>query len=309
MAPRTVASPLRAIVSAVALLAVVYGTSPVWAGNPAEAYAELARPMIPILEKALAEEKEFVRIHAAEALVEHGVTASVVEVFGREAEAAPPIQRVGVWRTLAAASSAKERAKWVARLREVMLTPGLSDRIHAAESLAKLGVSLPDDRAAIDELARNSSKAHSCHAIWLLALSGDATAEGRLCELLASDDPIARLASGYILGRLPKISEAAGDKLLAAANSESTDSPACGYLVAAAYLRATHTERPALKTRLVERLTAGTASERYAAALAIGEQGSYTDSGLLAPLLKEPGDIRVGAAQGTLRISRNWQRR
>jgi solute:Na+ symporter, SSS family len=284
------------------------GTVPEVSAAPPPHFSVQAAKMLDVLKQAFAEEKDFVRIHAAEALVEHGEGKLVVATLGPEADSAPPIVRVGIWRTLAAAESSERRAKWVAKLREVMLTPGLPDRIHAAESLAKLGVSLPDDRPAIEELARTSSKAHSCHAIWMLALAGDEGAENRLVELLTSDDQIARLASGYILGRLPKISDESRKKLFVAARAEPTDSPACGYLLASAYLRAADAEAAAeFKTRLAERLKNGTVSERYVAALAIGERGDTADLPVLAPLLEQTGDARIGAAQGSLRILRRSQ--
>ena len=59
-----------------------------------------------------------------------------------------------------------------------------------------------------------------------------------------------------------------------------------------------------IKARLVERLTTGGASEKYAAALALGAVGSRADLKVLEPLLRESGDPRIGAAQGSLRILR-----
>jgi hypothetical protein len=259
--------------------------------------------MIDLLKRAFAEEKDFVRIHAAEALVEQGEAKFVIAALTPEVDNAPPILRVGIWRTLAAAEPADRRGPWIARLREVMLTPGLPDRVHAAESLAKLSVSLPADLPVIAELARTSTKAHSCHAIWMMALAGDSAAERRLIDLVQSDDPIARLASGYILGRLPEITEAARRQLLAAARAEPDDSPACGYLLATAYLRSTDQVAAAeFKKRLFDRFNAGSVGERYIAALAIGERGESADISLLMPLLDQGGDARIGAAQGILRI-------
>jgi len=285
--------------------AVTFGfVSAVCSADPVSTTHPKPAAMIDVLKNALAQEKAFIRIHAAEALVEAGEGAWVVAALQGEADGAPPIVRVGIWRTLGLAQPDR-RAEWVGRLRTVMLTAGNPDRIHAAESLAKLGASLESDRRAIAELAEISSKAHSCHAIWLLALAGDATAEGRLTGLLGSDDPIARLASGYILGRLPAIGDEARQKLFAAARTETADSPACGYLRAAAYLRAPDAETTReFKTRLTERLQNGTDSERYAAALAIGERGTAADLALLAPLLEQTGDARIGGAQGSLRILR-----
>jgi SSS family solute:Na+ symporter len=273
------------------------------AAEPSSPSLPQAAAMIDVLKQAFAEEKDFVRIHAAEALVEAGEGPLVIAVLKPRADSDKPILRVGIWRTLAMAETPERRKQWVSKLRGVMLEPGLPDRIHAAESLSKLGVGLPEDRPAIEELARISSKAHSCHALWLLALSGDSSAEGRLVALMTSDDPIARLASGYILGRLPKIGDEAQQKLLAAARSEPADSPACGYLRASAYLRAANSDTTSeFKNLLAERLTGGTVSEKYVAAQAIGVRGTTDDVPLLTPLLNQPGDARIGGAQGILRI-------
>lgn len=259
--------------------------------------------LLEMLRQSFANESGFIRIHAAEALVEQGQGAEVAAVLAKEAVDPPPMVRIGIWRVLAQTSSGAARDEFIAKLRRVMLTPGESDRIQATESLAKLDCSLPDDREAIERLARESTPAHSCHCLWLLALSGDATAESRLADKLEGNDEIARLASSYILGRLPKVSPDSVRRLIAAADKEPPSSAALGYMLGAALLRVGDpTTADRIKAKLVERLTTGGASEKYAAALALGAVGQHADLKFLEPLLREPGDPRIGAAQGSLRI-------
>lgn len=269
-----------------------------------------APPMIPnrdvlleTLRQSFASETGMIRIHAAEALVEHGEGPAVAAELRKGADDPPPIVRVGIWRTLARTAAPDEQSEYVERLRRVMLTAGEPDRIHAAESLAKLGISLPGDWEAIDELANNASAAGSCHPIWLLALSGDSAAESRLAGRLDSSDEIARLVAAYIIGRLPAVARSTEQHLIDAAGKEPAASPARGYLLAAVVTR---TKDPAtaarFKSQLIERLSNGTAAEKYEGALALGSIGTRQDLMHLSPLLQEPGDPRIGAAQGGLRI-------
>src|SRR5699024_3359015 len=50
--------------------------------------------------------------------------------------------RIGIWRALAlAAMTDEDREEWISKIIEVYQNPDNEDRIHAAESMAKLGVS------------------------------------------------------------------------------------------------------------------------------------------------------------------------
>jgi len=298
---------------AIVVLSIVPGLSPVGRGQESfmvEAESDqvansesLRRSMIELLKDSFVREKEFVQIHAAEALVEADEVDDVAAALNAEVETAPPIRRVGVWRTMArCAKSPAERAAYVARLREVMLTPGEADRIHAAESLAKLGEKLVADRTAVEQLAKISKPAHACHCLWVLALAGENSAESRLVALLKADDPIARLASGYVLARLPSLSAESRAALIAAADAEPSDSPACGYLLAAALLTCDDAGRDDRKAKLLAQMARGTVGEQYEGALVLGLRGDADDLRHLAVDKNLSGDARIGRAQGTLRL-------
>jgi len=310
---RLIATPRRVTVAPVIFAAAIVAGVSIKPAPGEQATVEVSRnSLIDSLRQSFANETNFIRIHAAEALVEHGMGDEVAAVLTREAATAPSITRVGVWRVLARTSSDSARAGHVAKLRHVMLSEGEPDRIHAAEALAKLNQALPDDREAITRLADEASPPQSCHPLWLLTLTGDAKAEGRLAGLLDSPDEVARLVAAYVIGRLPTISDEARRKLVTVADNEPTWSPALGYLLAAATLRGKELfidQRLRFRRRLIDRLKDGSVNERYEAALAIGSTGDLTDLEHLQSLLSQPGDPRIGAAQGALRILKRHESR
>ena len=104
---------------------------------------------IQVLDRELRGDSGWTQVHAADALLDHGFTQEVHQVFAPIANNAPDSYRVGVWRVMArAATTEKLRAGFVEKIRRVMHDPTASDRLQAAESLAKLGVSDPSDRGA-----------------------------------------------------------------------------------------------------------------------------------------------------------------
>ena len=281
---RLIATPRRVTVASAIFAAAIVAVVSIESATGEQPTVEVSRnSLIDSLRQSFANETNFIRIHAAEALVEHGMGDEVAAVLAREAATAPPITRIGVWRVLARTSSDPARAGHV----------------------AKLNQTLSDDREAITRLADEASPPQSCHPLWLLVLSGDTKAEGRLAGLLDSPDEVARLVAAYVIGRLSTISDETRRKLVTVADNEPAWSPALGYLLAAATLRGKELfidQRLRFRRRLIERLKDGSVNERYEAALAIGATGDLTDLENLQPLLSQPGDPRIGAAQGALRI-------
>ena len=163
------------------------------------------------LEREMATNSGWVRIHAAEALIDHGRAQKVVLSFSGEADTAAPPYRIGVWRVLArSADTEEQRQAFTERIRRTMLDPQAPDRIHAAESLAKLGAARLADRPALVEWLATLDEPASVYPLWLLVLSGDssgpASSEARLSALLDSSDSTARLRAAFALGRIKAIS-------------------------------------------------------------------------------------------------------
>ena len=263
-----------------------------------------------LLEHELRANTGFVRIHAAEVLVEHGYGFKVSPLFQVEADSTTPGYRVGVWRVLVRnAKDEAERRRFADRIRRVMLDSAAPDRVGAAESLAKLNLPNRLDRPALEQWLEAADDATAAFPLWLLVLSSDATErardEARLARLLESPDPIARLRASFGLGRLEKVSAESIGKLSARARVEPADSPARAYLFGAALLHAPRgsAAATAFKDQLLGVFGHGKANEQFEAATVIGLRGSPDDLPALIRLLKSnEADARIGAAGGLLRL-------
>jgi SSS family solute:Na+ symporter len=264
--------------------------------------------LIDLLDHEMRAGKAFVRIHAAEALIEHGYGFKVARVMQSEENTTTPAYRVGVWRVLARiAPNERVRAQFIHRLRQVMLDRTLSDRLHAAESLAKLGVDDRADRHALEQWITNADDAIAAFPVWLLVLSSSpserAHDEARLRHFLDSQDPIARLRAGFALGRLRELSAASRAALRRRARAEPSHSPARVYLAAGALLhtRSGSSSSALFKTVLRRYLRDGKPNEQLEAGTVLGQRGTAADIPFLEPLLKNhAADARIGAANGLL---------
>ncbi|HEY3900920.1 MAG TPA: hypothetical protein VGM54_20075 [Chthoniobacter sp.] len=264
------------------------------------------------LEHEMGANTGFVRIHAAEALIEHGYGFKVAPVLLSDAEVETPGYRLGVWRALAQIVKAEsERRDYVGRIRRVLTDAAAPDRLGAAESLAKLRVADRNDRPVLEEWLRSAKESDAPFLLWLLLLSSDSNErpqdEARLARLLDSKDPAARLRAGYALGRLGDASAESIRHLQQCAESEPADSRARVYLLAAAFRYAPLDSPPAarLKRELIADFASSDASEQLQASTAIGAHGSAEDIPALTSLLKSANaDARIGAAGALLHLLR-----
>jgi HEAT repeat protein len=264
--------------------------------------------LVRLLEQEMLANKEWVRVHAAEALLDHGQNQVVAQSFIPEADTAPPPYRVGVWRVLArAAQTEADRRDFCDRIRRIMIDPQSPDRLSAAESLGKLGLANPADRSVLEQWLLATDDATKAFVLWVLALSSEgsqrAEDERRLANLLESSAPVARLRAAFALGRLPTISANSAQALARRLAMEPADSPARLYLLVAVLLHADKGSSAELnlKRRLTICLDHGKPNEQLEAALALGRRGTQDNVPALAKLLRnaEP-DARIGAANGLL---------
>lgn len=277
--------------------------------------------LVEIMRDTLQQSQSWVRIHAAEALLWHGYHEDVAVAFPADTETSEAGYRIGVWRVWAQlATSPPQRKQAVDRIRQALRDRDGPDRVHAAESLAKLGESLePADRRAAEQLASSPEPAIAAFALWLLADAGEASARTKLVEWLRADDPIARLRAAFALRNLKRpLEPAERAAILQASASEPDDSPAKIYLLAAAWLVSPQTGDPAAgdmsRRSLAEALrkwtATGAAGERYAAIMAFAEGGTTDDVAILqARLSDSDADVRSASAYALLRIDRRQPRR
>jgi SSS family solute:Na+ symporter len=82
------------------------------------------------------------KVHAAEFLLDLGYNQDICETFHSElaSHGTVPEYRIGIWRTLYRASDSTGKERWKDSIYGVFVNPDAPDRIHAAETLAKLKI-------------------------------------------------------------------------------------------------------------------------------------------------------------------------
>ena len=245
--------------------------------------------------------EEFVKVHAAESLLWTGHPDKVREIFLNESQDVPKY-RIGVWRVLAqAALDTEERRGYENKILAVLLDPKAPDRLHAAETLGKLGVTSREPEVL--RLAKEETGPFQAMVRWVLANSGEEQDEASLTELLASPDAYTRGCTAYALRFFKTLRPATSEKLKAAAEKEPLESSWRTHLLSARYLHATTVERPALREYLLEYLKTGDTGQKREACAALGRVPDTEDIPLLTRLLDDPDrDARAGAAEAVLLI-------
>ncbi len=264
-----------------------------------------------ILQEAVANETGWVKVHAAEFLLQLGYSPETVcEPFVREAAAndqqAP--YRIGVWRILALGDlDDLRRQTWRDKIRQAFLDPEGSDRLHAVETLAKLDSPLTEeDRGSLQEYIRERPPSEAVFAQWALASARDEAEVAALVAYLDDDDSLARLRAGAALRYLGTLSEKHGRKLANRALAEPENSLARVHLLAAAWVTGSPDSSSAeFRDLLIGLLQAKNPDDRKTAADAFAQCGDMRDLASLQPLLQDADpDVRVFAGYAVLRILR-----
>jgi hypothetical protein len=286
-------------------LALASCVTPDGATNPRERYLNVL-----VHEMHAQSNTNWVRIHAADALNDHGRGDLVIQAFAPQVSTTTPQYRIGVWRTMArAAGGDATRKAHVERIRAAMLDVNGPDRVHAVETIAKLGAGERADRPALLQWLGTVDEATAGFIRWVLVLSSNAAEraedEAKLAGLLDSADPIARLRAGFALGRIEGIAPASVEHLNRRLAIEPPESPARAYLLSAAFQHAPESSAgfAALKAQILDVMQRGKPNEQLEAAAALGRRGTAADLPVLNELLKhkEP-DARIGGALGALNI-------
>lgn len=252
------------------------------------------------LQTALQEERLWLKVHAAEALVLEGHGEAVREWLDREpAQGEGAFPRIGRWRLQARLGGAgAERAAALGRIEAVFLDPaGAPDALQAVESLCKLkAVASPGAAAGARKLAQNGSVRDRVFAHWFLALAGVDGATDQIVAALDSDDEVARLRAGYALRWLGENRPAALAKLADTADREPVGSAARPYLIGSAYqLRANPARMSAWRASLSELVANGEPTARYDVAQVLMNEIAPAELAQWQPLLTQTGDSRIAA--------------
>lgn len=200
---------------------------------------QVADEYLTALEEVASAGGEFwVQVHAMEFLIDLGESQRVTDLLPAfalyESEAQ---KRVGYWRMkhrLAANSD-----EWLEKIRNAYTDTTGPDRIHAAETLAKLGFSI---RNADKELPRRDTVvdgALKAFVKWGLVLpetSQQTPDYDLLLAMIEGSEPTERKIAAYACGFFDSMPESYAQRLVNAALREPDNSDAYAYLLLAAYI-------------------------------------------------------------------------
>ena len=304
---------LALVCSCIALLAPSWVDQPLAVADEPVVTPELREQAVGTLRDVLSSEERWVKVHAAEFLLELDYPEGVETAFQKELEAngEEPEYRIGIWRVLARASyDPKEQRRWTQQIRDVFLDPEAPDRLHAVETLAKLGYRLPEAPEAAAERkpfegAASGSDGLAVFTRWILVSNDPDHDDGPLGEQLASEDARIRGLAAYALRHQPTISAATREALASAATAEPEDSSWRVHLVCAMAIHAGPEDRDKWLEELKRYCTADETSERYQACQTLAQLATDRDLELLVGRMNDDeADVRSAASYAILRVGR-----
>lgn len=260
----------------------------------------------------------WVRVHAVEYLI----------ALDRSAEAATyiherlalfndtPQKRIGYWRTsYRVAGSRKDSAVWLGRIRDAYLDTTGPDRLHAVETLCKLGYPLKDLDPRITGADRAKGGELAGYVIWGEAIRGQGRLpdDARLMEGLRQEEKTAKVIA-YALGFMDSLLPAAWKMLSRKALAALPENSSYPYLLSAsASLWDGCTEKEMageIRNRLLLLGQGGDKTGRIECCRALARKGAAADIPLLIRLLRnkitrtspEKEDVSAAAAYAILCI-------
>jgi hypothetical protein len=263
------------------------------------------------LRASLSTQPRWIKVHAAEALIGAGHAAEARNVFLTEWKKSKdePEYRIGIMRVLARSSSDEtDRLEWTNRIKSAFFDGTGTDRIHAAESLAKLRVTLnPNESEKAEENLTSSNSALAVNTCWALAASGSIRHTKLLEQFLDSHILDSRLVAAYAMARLPVVSAAGGQRLSQAASIEQPDTTNYMFMTSAAFTVAAKQgntkEIDRCRIELNKGLRAVSPPDRREACNAFAAAGTKADAAIVGELLEDSDpDVRVSAAAAILQI-------
>ena len=216
-----------------------------------------------------------------------------------------PQSRIDRWGVLARASNRPQhRRTWVEKIEQVFDDPNAPDRLHALETLAKLG-EYPASLQTANPEAPADHGPLAVYVDWIRAAAGDIDAEATLADLLSAPEPVVRAQAAYVAFELAEISPETWAKLDQAAGNEPPNTLAAAYLASAAFVHAPEDRRDHWRAAFVKNGPRVNQRQRYQLAAALARRGEAGDLPILEDLLddSEPS-VRAAAANAILRIGR-----
>ncbi len=252
-----------------------------------------------VLEDAAVSREFWVRVHAVEFLAELGYTEKAAKLIRDSLSAyeTVPQKRIGFWRSLYRVESDSSRKKQLQdNIANAYLDRQGADRVHAAETLSKLGYSLKNLDPALTSADLARGGALGSYMYWGLSLpagSAEAFDYDLLWKALTSPDEAFCTAAAYALTFSDSLPLLRWRSLKEIALAQPENSPARPYLLGAAYAlppeNLTVEEQESLAT-LKEKLLSYSSAESKAGRIelcrALARRPDKTDLPVLQSLLE-----------------------
>ena len=282
-----------------------------------------------ILQTNLQTQPEWVKVHTAEFLLWSGYPEGVKKVFLEEekrfGDRTP--YRIGIWRVLAQAETkTEEKEKWVNKIIQAFINEFGEDRIHAAETLAKLKISPLKNYPDITKRTLDSPiKSLSLYTRWSTCFtSRDSllSVHNFFFDLAISknEDSLTRSIAVYVIRQINMLETEQWNNLALSALSEPKDSDIRINLLNAAFVCVDKesAQSDLFKQVYKEFLEYRNITDnkiRIKLADGLAENGQPEDIMLLSSFLKtndfpvDPisADLRAFASYAILKISNRWK--
>lgn len=289
----------------------------------------LKKESIEVLRSVMDNQREWVKVHAAEYLLWSGHPEGVQKTYFEEEKKWGTVSpyRIGIWRVLyQATANTGEKKIWLNKIMQAFLDTAGTDRIHAAETLAKLHVSPLKKYPAVTEAALKSPVSSlALYTRWSVAFtSKDSLLRIRKSFLDMATSPnqdgLSRNIAAYILRNSGELPLADWRVLAASALSVASASEMRMSLLNAAVITAPKstlsTDRYSEVYRaFLQYKDAANKSIRTDIAAGLGERGRVEDLPILISFLRnknptgvdaDDADVRAAAAYAILKMGKRF---
>ena len=280
------------------------------------------------LNQTLKTQPEFIKVHAAEYLIWLGHPEEVKKEFLKENElhGDQPKYRIGIWRVLARTETdAAKKKSWADKVLHAFGDLDGPDRLHAAETLAKLKIS-PQQQypEATERSVHDESRNMQVYTHWALSYTPGADAHqftSDFLQMMETDtNKIVKMISAYIIRNRKGLTAGEWTKLSQQALAEPDSSDLKRNLLNTAFVTFPDSmgkteDFGEIRQAMTRNYQLFSAAERIQLAQALAEGGDESDIHLLTSYLNnehaagiydvnsaEGADVRAAAAYAILKI-------
>lgn len=301
--------------------------NPIFGGKKKD-YKQEKTEAIQILQSNLIKQSEWVKVHSAEFLLWTGHPEGIKDVFLEEekkfGQESP--YRIGIWRVLAQAETKpEEKEKWIQKILQAFTDENGKDRVHAAETLAKLRISPLKDYPDITQRAMEAgNKSLSLYTRWsncYFSLDSLISVRDAFLELIFSKEKNTyKPLAAYVIRQSGILEEERWTLLAQSALSEPEDSDIRINLLNTAFVCV---DKEMVQSDLFKQVSKEFLEYknitdnniRIKLADGLAENGQPEDITLLSSFLKTNGssvdpisaDLRTFASYAILKISNRWK--